>query len=93
MLFSESSSDGLAMLSRGVITVDRGIDCLPDELLSRVLTHLDFRTKLRSHRVRRRWNDVLKHPCCEAVWGSIPKLDQGRTPDENDCEVTERHAT
>lgn len=44
---------------------------LPDELLSQILRHVGFATKLQGHEVCHQWNKVLKNPCRADLWGKI----------------------
>ena len=44
---------------------------LPDELLSQILKHVDFGTKLQGHEVCHQRNEVLKNPCRADLWGQI----------------------
>ena len=44
---------------------------LRDELLSQILRHVDFGTKLQGHEVFHQWNEVLKNPCRADLWGQI----------------------
>ncbi len=44
---------------------------LPDELLCRILMHVDFETKLQGHAVCHQCNEVLEHPCRADLWGEM----------------------
>ena len=60
-----------------------GIASLPDDLLCEVFRHLSFATKLQCQTICTRWHQVLKHPCCEGLWGVVPgyRLDHYSKPD------------
>ena len=47
------------------------ITYLPDELLSQILRHVGFATKLQGREVCHQWNKVLKNPCRADLWGKI----------------------
>lgn len=48
---------------------------LPDDLLSRVLSQVDFSSRCRAHQVCRKWNDVLLSPACNDMWHDTPFID------------------
>ena len=51
--------------------LSRTITNLPDEVLSQILRHVGFATKLQGHEVCHQWNKVLKNPCRADLWGKI----------------------
>ncbi len=48
-----------------------GISSLPDELMRRILKHVDFDTKVQGHAVCRKWNEALRSPCDGESWGQV----------------------
>ena len=46
---------------------------MPTELLGKILTLVDFDTKIAAHAVCRQWNQVLRHPT-GCVWRDVPPL-------------------
>ena len=60
-----------ACIERGL---QEGMSTLPDELLSCILSHVDFKTKRQGHAVCRKWNKILRNPCDEMLWAEVPAL-------------------
>lgn len=48
---------------------------LPDDLLCRVLSQVDFTSRCRAHQVCRKWNAVLLSPACNDMWHDTPPMD------------------